>query len=645
MSYRSIKRVLGENSLERKCRILFGICMFVLIGGSFWGVMRMTEDFIRQDTRNKSREALEMHLLKAHMKSMQFTEDDPNNFLVALAEKFSQFDARIDSIVIDNSILRRNALARLPADAEEDLLVRQLVEKYQQVQSDEHYRKYLTGAGQGREGPAEGSDKGETVAGDSQQGFLGNTSLVDDYQDRYGPEDVYQYYKPVVFTDECIVCHTPARWEATDEKWTNLPPVQTAGFERPVPPLPPMYIIRLTQPYREANEGIIRSRAILLAAAIVTAFLSTAALYAIMRYVIVKPLQQLQEVIKQVSSGNMDVRSDINTGDEFEELSKSLNRMLRHLADSRNALEAANVDLDRKVDEQAQLTMKLYEMNQLKSDFLTNMSHELRTPLNSIIGFSEILADVDVLNEKQQGWARNIRNSGQMLLELINNILDLAKLEAGRTQVQSAEFLIESLFDDLREMIQPLAEKKNIQVTTHVENNIPPLYQDHGMVRQILTNLLANAVKFTPEGGRIRAVASRRADQIVLLVEDTGIGIPENERSIIFEKFRQAPSTLGADSLTRRHSGTGLGLSIVRELCILLGGSVSVESEVGKGSRFYVILPIRYEPLPVIRSEIAEQIDSLTHSRQYPFSRAISIAEGNSLDNDVSSAPATGSGN
>ncbi len=627
MSYRSIKRVLGENSLERKCRILFGICMFVLIGGSFWGVMRMTEDFIRQDTRIKSREALEMHLLKSHMKSMQFTEDDPNNFLVALAEKFSQFDARIDSIVIDNSILRRNAKARLPADAEEDRLVRQLVEKYQQVQSDEHYRKYLSNsASVATEPPANGENSGGPGA--MQQGFLGSSSLVDDYQDRYGPEDVYQYYKPVVFTDECIVCHTPAQWDAGAQKWTNLPPVQTAGFERPVPPLPPMYIIRLTQPYREANEGIIRSRAILLAAAIVTAFLSTAALYAIMRYVIVKPLQQLQEVIKQVSAGNMDVRSDLNTGDEFEELSKSLNRMLRHLADSRNALEAANADLDRKVDEQAQLTMKLYEMNQLKSDFLTNMSHELRTPLNSIIGFSEILSDVDVLNEKQQGWARNIRNSGQMLLELINNILDLAKLEAGRTQVLPAEFQIESLFDDLREMIRPLAEKKNIQVTTHVENNIPALYQDAGMVRQILTNLLANAVKFTPEGGRIRAVATRRADQIMLLVEDTGIGIPESERTIIFEKFRQAPSTLGADSLTRRHSGTGLGLSIVRELCILLGGSVSVESEVGKGSRFYVVLPIHYEPLPVIRSEVAEQIDSLTHSRQYPFTRPVPDIDG-----------------
>lgn len=627
MSYRSIKRVLGENSLERKCRILFGICMFVLIGGSFWGVMRMTEDFIRQDTRIKSREALEMHLLKSHMKSMQFTEDDPNNFLVALAEKFSQFDARIDSIVIDNSILRRNAKARLPADAEEDRLVRQLVEKYQQVQSDEHYRKYLSNTAPGAaESPVKGESSGSPGA--IQQGFLGSSSLVDDYVDRYGPEDVYQYYKPVVFTDECIVCHTPAKWDAGAQIWTNLPPVQTAGFERPVPPLPPMYIIRLTQPYREANEGIIRSRAILLAAAIVTAFLSTAALYAIMRYVIVKPLQQLQEVIKQVSAGNMDVRSELNTGDEFEELSKSLNRMLRHLADSRNALEAANADLDRKVDEQAQLTMKLYEMNQLKSDFLTNMSHELRTPLNSIIGFSEILSDVDVLNEKQQGWARNIRNSGQMLLELINNILDLAKLEAGRTQVQPAEFQIESLFDDLREMIQPLAEKKNIQVTTHVENHIPALYQDAGMVRQILTNLLANAVKFTPEGGRIRAVATRRADQIMLLVEDTGIGIPESERTIIFEKFRQAPSTLGADSLTRRHSGTGLGLSIVRELCILLGGNVSVESEVGKGSRFYVVLPIRYEPLPVIRSEVAEQIDSLTHSRQYPFTRQVPDIDG-----------------
>jgi two-component system, NarL family, sensor histidine kinase BarA len=245
----------------------------------------------------------------------------------------------------------------------------------------------------------------------------------------------------------------------------------------------------------------------------------------------------------------------------------------------------------------------------------------LRTPLNSIIGFSEVLVDIEALNSKQKGWAKNIQNSGHILLELINNILDLAKLEAGRMEVQTEEFSISALMNDLGEMIRPLAQKKEIQVSVQVDSDVPTLFQDQGKIRQILTNLLANAVKFTPEGGRIRATASRRADQLLLQVQDTGIGIPEQERAIIFEKFRQAPSMLGADSLTRKHSGTGLGLSIVRELCILLGGTVEVESEVGKGSLFRVTLPVRHVQMPELRSEIAEQIDNLTHPLRTGFPR------------------------
>lgn len=606
--------------------------MLFLIGGSFWGVMKLTEDFIREDTRKKSREMLEMHLLKAHMASMQFKENERDSFLAALAKKFRPFDATIQSIVLDSEITRKDTDPKPPYDDKENRSVQQLVDKYKKVQFDAHYKNYLpsstgpTTIGNVEPGPSI-ADSSSQVKSDSFS-FLTNPSLQDDYKDGYSDENQYLFYAPIVFTGECVVCHAPAVVDArnADSKpveWTILPAIETAGYERPVPPLPPMYVIRLTQSYEDANEGISKNRAILLAAAIVTAFLSTAALYAIIRYVIVKPLKHLQEVIKEVSSGNMDIRSDLETRDEFEELSKSLNRMLRHLADSQSALEAANSDLDHKVDEQAQLTMKLYEMNQLKSDFLANMSHELRTPLNSIIGFSEVLVDIDTLSSKQQGWARNIQNSGHVLLELINNILDLAKLEAGRMEVQTQEFSINALLNDLGEMIRPLAQKKDIQVSIHVDSDVPMLFQDQGKVRQILTNLLANAVKFTPEGGRIRASASRRADQLLLQVQDTGIGIPEQERSIIFEKFRQAPSMLGVDSLTRKHSGTGLGLSIVRELCILLGGTVEVESDVGKGSLFLVTLPVRHVQMPELRSEIAEQIDKLTHSHRASFPRSV----------------------
>ena len=153
--------------------------------------------------------------------------------------------------------------------------------------------------------------------------------------------------------------------------------------------------------YREYRSAINRTTAILMAVAIATTFFAMLFLYLIVRYVIVKPLRHLQDVSDKISHGQMDIRSELNTGDEFERLSKSFNRMVRHLLDTQNALRAANQDLDQRIDEQAQLALNLFEMNKVKSEFLTNMSHELRTPLNSIIGFSEVLESVESLNEKQ----------------------------------------------------------------------------------------------------------------------------------------------------------------------------------------------------------------------------------------------------
>ena len=350
---------------------------------------------------------------------------------------------------------------------------------------------------------------------------------------------------------------------------------------------------------------------------------SVAAIWLIVRYVIVKPLEHLRDVTVEVGQGRMDVRSELNTGDEFEELSRSFNRMLRHLLDTQVALQGANEDLDRKVDEQGQLNLKLHEMNQLKSEFLANMSHELRTPLNSIIGFSEILEAKGEGDEKQVRFASNIRSSGRLLLELINDILDLAKLEAGKMDVKPSEFAIDNLLSQLCDMVQGLADTKSIQLTQHVDETLPDMYQDKIKIRQILTNLISNAIKFTPEGGRIDVYAVRNADQqLVLTVADTGVGIAESDQQIVFEKFRQGPSAIGDDALTREVSGTGLGLSIVKELCILLGGGIELTSEVGKGSTFTVTLPWNAKPRTGKASGIARSLDEVTKSQRVDFARA-----------------------
>ena len=214
--------------------------------------------------------------------------------------------------------------------------------------------------------------------------------------------------------------------------------------------------------------------------------------------------------------------------------------MLRTLITIQDELRQANVNLDGKVDELAQANMRLYEMNRLKSDFLATMSHELRTPLNSILGFSEVLAGIDSLDDKQQHYVQNIQKSGKTLLEMINDILDLAKIEAARWRCASTDFRLQQVIAAQADMSRPLAEKKNIDLERSIDPGLPPMRQDQTSVQQILNNLLSNAIKFTPEGGRVSVAAARdEGDFLVLRVSDTGVGIAEEDQQVIFEKFRQ----------------------------------------------------------------------------------------------------------
>ena len=201
-----------------------------------------------------------------------------------------------------------------------------------------------------------------------------------------------------------------------------------------------MAVARLTFSTEPTRKSINLNQAILIATAIITVFLAMVASYVIVRYVIVKPLRHLRDVSDAISRGNTTLRADIHTGDEFEELAVAFNRMLRHLTDAQGELRLVNANLDGKVDELAQANMRLYELNMLKSDFLATMSHELRTPLNSILGFSEVLGSIDSLDEKQKRYVQNIQKSGKTLLEMINDILDLAKIESGKMETRLTRF-------------------------------------------------------------------------------------------------------------------------------------------------------------------------------------------------------------
>lgn len=609
MSYRSIKRVLGESSLERKLRILFGVGLLFLIGGSFWWVMRITEDLIRSNIRVKAQQATLAQLLRLHLESIPF----PVTERLGLNEMYQSLSSQIgfDKVELQVRVLHRHQrIDDLNTEVAEDPRERELLAELEA----EYRAKILEPLAANASGEARSpADAATLFAGD-------NLNL---FRDQVMSRDKYYYYRPLQFRSVCVACHVELGAPPTSLLAEPNIDLDVIKRRREVEwqQDKPVFFVRVGLSYGEFRSALNRTTAILISVAIATTFFAMLFLYLIVRYVIVKPLRHLQDVSDKISHGQMDVRSELATGDEFERLSKSFNRMVRHLLDTQNALRAANLDLDRRIDEQAQLALNLFEMNKVKNEFLTNMSHELRTPLNSIIGFSEVLESFEALSEKQQRYAGNIKRSGRALLELINDILDLAKLEAGKTEARPSEFAIAQLIGELTEMVRNLANEKHIDLQVRIADGLPPLRQDQVKVRQILTNLISNAIKFTPEGGRITISATRDDHGLALTVEDTGVGIPEDEREIIFQKFRQGSAAIGADQLTREHSGTGLGLSIVKELCILLGGKVELESAVGKGSTFTVSLPWELDSAPRGNSDFAQRIEELTKPQRVDFGR------------------------
>ena len=633
MSYRSIKKFLGETSLERKIRILFGFCLLVLIGGSFFWVMWITEGIVKENTRSKAHELIAVQLYKVHMSNIIGNQDSVppdvvKSFYRDFGNQIRKNSYEVDFLTLEPNVLFHNLSPTFVEDPELRELLGKLKTKFDAYRKEKYDKSEALTQTQ----------PDDEIADDP---FIFNISDKDLFAESYGARKEFLYFEPIVFSQMCVHCHDKTDKEPgkesileimnklrnQSEKPVNLNDLNLEAEKQYFQRMPTQFV-RIKLPYSEAKTTLNKNRAILLAMAIGTAFFSVFVLYWIVRYVIVKPLNHLREVSELVSGGKMNVRAELRTGDEFEDLADSFNRMLRHVSDSTQALKEANADLDHRVDEQAKLTLSLYETNKVKSEFLANMSHELRTPLNSIIGFSEVLESGKGLNDKQVRFAGNIRKSGRLLLDLINDILDLAKLESGHAEARPSDFSLELMVDELIEMVRSLANDKRIMFTVNVPENLPKLYQDPLKVRQILINLLSNAIKFTPEGGRIIVTADRvlrgglDPDELVLSVEDTGVGIAKSEREIIFEKFRQGTLTVGQDSLTREYSGTGLGLSIVRELCQLMGGSVSLESEVGKGSTFTVRLPWEITKAPSTDAELSEKIDQVTKVNRIDFGRA-----------------------
>ncbi|HZV06412.1 MAG TPA: ATP-binding protein [Gemmataceae bacterium] len=564
MSYRAFKRLLGEYRLERKCLFLFGLFIVLLLTLSFWLYHQQTEslayDQIKTACRVTVKEIVDRQLALVCWPS-EAEGKEPAADTQALEEAMNEFRDRWEH--------GQEHERPLPFKPKVDIF---------------------------KPNATRSKDIPDSTTLEKMKGFQNDPNLQEvNSLDLSSKRNTY--YGAVRAAASCLSCH---RRRNADLHEGDL-----------------LAVLKIDVDTQPIEAGFHTNRAILISFAFGTTFLIMLGSYLIVRYVIVKPVKHLKEVSDAISAGELNVRSEIQTGDEFEDLSHAFNRMLRNLVSMQDRLRKVNADLDRKVDELAQANMALYESNRLKSDFLATMSHELRTPLNSILGFSEVLQSSNGLSEKQTRWVANIQSSGQQLLNLINDILDLAKIEAGKMQVRLVEFSIYDVCDGMLAMFRPMAEKKNIDLRGVFAPDIPLLRQDAVKVQQILSNLLSNAIKFTPEGGRVQLKAEvdllgapaagsslqwNSGGYIVLIVSDTGVGIAREEQELIFEKFRQA-----GNPLTRQHAGTGLGLSIVRELSKLLGGEVALQSELGRGSTFTVRLPLQLSEEPRLEFDLAHE--------------------------------------
>jgi signal transduction histidine kinase len=240
-------------------------------------------------------------------------------------------------------------------------------------------------------------------------------------------------------------------------------------------------------------------------------------------------------------------------------------------------------------------------MNQVKSKFLTTMSHELRTPLNAILGFADLLEENEAVqaNTKLSRYVQNVRQSGRLLLDIINDLLDLGRIEAGKMEAKLVQVSPLDVAETTMNMIRPMVGNKDLRLEIEVAQDCPIMTTDGNKLQQILYNLLSNAVKFTAAGFVRLSARPIDARTMLFQVADSGPGLSPQQQKIIFERFTQLDS-----GHTRQYGGTGLGLSIVRELVALLGGEVAVQSEAGKGAVFNVTMPIVYEAPPEKAKEV-----------------------------------------
>ncbi len=378
----------------------------------------------------------------------------------------------------------------------------------------------------------------------------------------------------------------------------------------------------------------------LLAAGFVVLAVAVLLFQGILTRIILSPVRSLRQTADSVRDGDLAVRSDIQTGDEFEELAETFNLMLSELQIRQDQLRSINAALDGRLAEMAEVNKGLARAAEIKGEFVANVSHELRTPMNSILGFAELLQEISraererlheehqstpVALAKRERYLENIIGAGRTLLEMIESLLEMAKLEAGRVDIKVEPISVGQTCEGLAALIDPLARRKGVEIRLDVRTDVPIIETDSKKFSQIVFNLLSNAVKFTPGGAEERSRVTLRAERLApsgldssdarvrVSVIDNGPGISGDDQKKLFEKF----SRLDRDR-DGSQPGTGLGLAISRELAVVIQGDLQLVSEEGHGSMFSLIVPLKLDPEQIRTTQLEAKFrGSLTGRRDW----------------------------